>query len=569
MSLLQTMPLVAAVFTQPVDLPTLDGYGSSARHYGEIWNSLFIPPTLPTNQKLHSQDKVEEKPDVLTAPDLPLLSNNIETLSSSSITPSYYQTSEFMAGRVAVGIVLVESNGTVDPSSENWTSEEKQLVLNKTVSALNWWAQREPRAKLSFIYDDHASNPLPTNVEPITRPHSDQGYWIADAMNALGFNNSSYFTQVRNYDNWLRATYQTDWAFTIFVVDSSNDSDNRFSNGYFAYAYLGGPFLVMTYGNDGYGPEYLDAVAAHEIGHIFRALDQYASAYQGCTARSGYLYIENQNSQYGSCASNVESIMRGQIYPFIIKAIDPYAAGQLGWRDSDRDNILDPLDNSLSLNITEFSQTGNEVMAKGGVTLTPFPSPTGINLTINKISKVQYRVKGGEWQEGQPVDGKFDSISEDFNLTATNLPVGLSPFEISAVDSAGNRSESYTTTIAVLDPIDGGLNSDLSIPATTMPADEVPPIEGVAYHMLGKTITKVECRLNDGLWQLAKPLDGAFDSDYEPFTFELGSQGLTPGHYVIDARASDVDGVAEINFASKALEITSSNSHVFLPLIVR
>lgn len=567
---LRTMPLVAVVLTEPVDLTTLDGYGPAARGYGSMWNSLFAPPSIPLDhQMLHSSLGEEEHQDTFIAPDLPLASNGIETSGTSSSTPTYYQTSEFMAGRVAVGLVLVESNGTVDTSKENWTSEEKQLVFNKTISALNWWMQREPRAKLSFVYDDHFSNPLPTGVEPITRPHSDQGYWIADAMKSLGFNSTSYFTQVRNYDNWLRSTYQTDWAFTIFVVDSSSDGDNRFSNGYFAYAYLGGPFLVMTYGNNGYGPEYFDAVAAHEIGHIFRALDQYSSAYQGCTVRSGYLNIENQNSQYGSCASNVDSIMRGQIYPFIAKAIDPYAAGQIGWRDSDGNNILDPLDTNLSLQVTELSQTGDEILAKGAVTISSFPSPTGVSFTINKISKVQYRVGEGEWQMGQPLDGKFDSISEDFELTATDLPTGWSLFEISAIDSMGNVSNSYTETIAVLDPIDGGLNTDLAIPTDTMPAEEAPAIEGVAYHMQGKTITKVECRLNGSPWLLAQPADGAFNSNYERFTFDISSQGLTPGSYLFEARASDTEGDTEINVASKVLTLTAASSKVFLPLLIR
>lgn len=565
---LRTMPLVAEVLTEPVDLTTLDRYGLEARNYGSVWNNLFKQPGLPPEQNLHSLAGVEDKLDALAAPDLPLINNNTTTLTGSSITPGYYQTSEFMAGRVAVGIVLVESNGAIDPSSENWTGEEKQLVFNKTVAALNWWVQLEPKAKLSFIYDDHFSNPLATSVEPITRPQSDQGYWIADAMNELGFTASSYFTQVRNYVNWLRTTYQTDWAFTIFVVDSSNDGDNRFSNGYFAYAYLGGPFLVMTYGNNGYGPEYLDAVAAHEIGHIFKALDQYPSAYQGCSARSGYLFVENQNSQYGSCRSNVDSIMRGQIYPYITKAIDPYAAGQVGWRDSDGDNIFDPLDTSLSLNVTEFSQSDNTVAAKGTAELNPFPSPLGLSVTINKISKIQYRLGAGAWQMSHPVDGNFDSITEDFELTVANLPVGLNQFEISVVDTAGNVSQSYTQTIAILDPIDGGLNTDLSIPVNTVPADQVVTIEGAAYHMEGKPILGVECRLNGGAWQVARPADGAFDSPYERFVFELDTHGIPPGNYLIDARASDVDGIAEINFASKTLEIIA-RAKIFLPLVVR
>lgn len=46
-------------------------------------------------------------------------------------------------------------------------------------------------------------------------------------MGKLGYNRStSYFTQVRDYVNDLRATYQADWAFAILMVDSSNTMRN-------------------------------------------------------------------------------------------------------------------------------------------------------------------------------------------------------------------------------------------------------------------------------------------------------------------------------------------------------
>jgi hypothetical protein len=267
--------------------------------------------------------------------------------------PAITKPASLMAGSVAVGIILVESDGTVDPSTENWTDDEKQRVFSEIVGALHWWAELEPRANLSFVYDDHFTQPLATGVEPISRPYLHQQYWIADTMGALGYGAYSYFSRVRDYNNHLRQIFDTDWAFTIFVVNSFADSDNRFSDGYFAYAYLGGPFMVMTYGNDSYGPSNMDAVAAHEMGHIFLALDQYYNATQPCDRRAGYLDVPNQNSQYGPCASNETSIMRGQIYPFYARSIDSYAAGQLGWRDSDGDNVLDPLD----VNLIEVAET--------------------------------------------------------------------------------------------------------------------------------------------------------------------------------------------------------------------
>ena len=159
--------------------------------------------------------------------------------------------------------------------------------------------------------------------------------------------------------------------------------------------------MVMTSGNNGYGPHNMDAVVAHELGHIFNARDQYSGANQSCTSRSGYLNIENQNSQFkGGCLSNESSIMRGQIFPYSTGAIDPYAAGQVGWRDSDGDDIFDPLDTPLPITIESFTQTENNITATGSIQITPYPSPSRADVTINQLVGVQYRFNAGPWPDG-------------------------------------------------------------------------------------------------------------------------------------------------------------------------
>jgi hypothetical protein len=469
-----------------------------------------------------------------------------------------------MAGSVAVGIVAVESDGSVDPSTEDWTSDEKQHIFGEIVTALNWWAELEPRANLRFVYNDHFSNPLPTGVEPIGRPQHDEQYWIADAMSALGYDAPSYFTRVRDYNNGLRTAYQTDWAFTIFVVDSSADSDNRFSDGYFAYAYLGGPFMVLTYGNNGYGPGSMDAVAAHEMGHIFHALDQYYSAQQPCTRRSGYLDVENQNSQYGSCASDVGSIMRGGTYPYTGASIDPYAAGQIGWRDSDGDDILDPLDTDLPVSIASVSVNGDSVIVSGTAEIVPYPSPGRTSVTINTLTGVQYRFDGGDWQPATADDGTYDGTAQGYHFVASLSP-GLHTMEVAAVDSAGNVSDVFATeTIAILDPVDGGLNTELW-PDAHVSGGEASTIGGVAYDLQGSAIADVQYRVDDGAWQSVSADDGAYDSDYEFFILPIGS--LKAGTYLVQARAVDVDGSVEVNFASQQVTVANVRT-IFLPIVV-
>lgn len=561
------LPAVAAVRTGRVELAEMDPFGPNARRLAGVWNSLISPQTdLIAAAQLDARHP-EQHPDLLIAPDRPA---GGLAIAGSSGRPGYYDTSTFMAGSVAVGIVLLESNGTVEASSEDWTTDEKQLVLNEIVNALNWWTNLKPEAGLTFVYDDHASSPLPTGVEPIRHSSFDYTYgewrWIGDAMNALGYSSYSYFTQVRSYNDALRKTYNTDWAFTIFVVDSSNDADNKFADGYFAYAYLGGPFMVMTSGNNGYGPYNMDAVAAHEMGHIFNALDQYYSAAQSCTKKAGYLQIENQNSQYGGCSSNVTSIMRGQIYPYTTKAIDRYAAGQIGWRDSDGDGIIDPLDVSLPVAIDTFVQNDNAITVTGSAQIVPFPSPTGDSFTINDFSSIQYRLDGKTWQAATITQLDATGLNAKYDFSLVDIGAGMHTLEVAAVDSVGNMSAVVASrNFTVDDAVDGGLNTEL-YPSTGQ------TVPGVAYHSGGRAVIRVEYRVDNGPWQTATAEDGAFDSSNEPFVINLASVAATTEAQSVrlEARAIDETGYVELNTVSEEVQIGGGQQYsVFIPMVVR
>ena len=366
-----------------------------------------------------------------------------------SLAPGYSQTSEFFIGRVAVGIVLPESNGSHDPSTENWTQAERSLVWDKVTAAAEWWAAREPQAHLTFVYDDGTAAPTATGYEPINHPQSDQGLWISEVMSGKGYSGSNYFDQVRQYNSALRQTHQADWAFTIFVVDSSNDADGRFAGGpdsYFAYAYLNGPFTVITYDNASYGAHNMDAVVAHEVGHIFGALDQYQAAAAPCTQPGGYLGVESQNSQLGDCASDVPSIMRGGVSPYRSASIDPYARGQVGWRDADGDGILDPLDTPVTLvgpDQSALSQQENVFAFSGQLQQSSYPYSARSSVLINVFSRVRYRATAGQWVgqwiDVQAADGAFDSLAETFTFTTAPLPGGTVIVEAQVTDSFGNQ----------------------------------------------------------------------------------------------------------------------------------
>ena len=109
----------------------------------------------------------------------------------------------------------------------------------------------------------------------------------------------------------------------------------------------------MTYNNDGYGIQNMDAVVAHEIGHIFYALDEYKSAGIPCSTPLGL--PERRRTPTAStlrqevCGLNVSSIMRGQISPFVAGAMAGSTRAELGWRDSTGTGILDPVNTAVTL----------------------------------------------------------------------------------------------------------------------------------------------------------------------------------------------------------------------------
>ncbi|MEW6097479.1 MAG: T9SS type A sorting domain-containing protein [bacterium] len=354
---------------------------------------------------------------------------------------SFYETSEYMIGKIAVGIILPESNG----GSENWDSAEETNVVNEIMASLDWWANKEPTAYLSFTYELHKK--VATTYEPITLKQPQESLWIKQTIDQVHPNSyTSHLDKVTDYDNYLRDTYQTHWATTIFVVDSSNDSDGKFADGYFAYAYLGGPFIVMTYKNDGYGINNMDAVCAHEMGHIFYALDEYSGSGSSANESSGYLNIVNGNFEVGGII-DVPCIMRGQITPYTQGAVCLYTRQQIGWRDTDGDDKLDIVDTypiSLLQTYIPDPTTDNTPTYNGDVWIDLYPNNNpkghGNNISINSISNVQYRINGGGWQNAVAKDGAFDEPLEGFYFTTPPLSPGTYLFEVQSSNSCGTQS---------------------------------------------------------------------------------------------------------------------------------
>ena len=359
----------------------------------------------------------------------------------------YTNTSLYMIGDVSVSIVLPESNG----GSEDWTSGEIVEVLVGITSGLDWWIDREPNANLNIIYNLEAG--VPTSYEPIEMSSSDKYLWVEEVMNELGYYTATGIPYMVLYDyiNDQRELKGTDWAYVIFVVDSSNDVNGLFADGRFAFAALnpfgGGPYVFMTYDLSDYGVSNMDAVSAHETGHIFGAFDQYS----GCdpSDRSGYMYYENQNCVDGG-ALNEYSIMKDSFVGYYLGAVDYYARGQIGWVDTDGDGILDIVDTEPSLSLGPPAQIESlRYSLSGAAVVNPCPAvnPSYNTVTINTIASVEYRLGDGPWAEATASDGTFDGPEESYEIDATIEGGANHTLECRAVNSEGNYSASLYETL--------------------------------------------------------------------------------------------------------------------------
>ena len=328
----------------------------------------------------------------------------------------------------------------------------------------------------------------------------------------------------------------------------------------------------MTYGNNGYGPHNMDAVAAHETGHIFLALDQYYAARQPCTRTSGYLGVANGNSQYGNCASDEASLMRGQTAPYHQGALDDYARGQIGWRDSDDDGILDPVDTILSVVSMEYTvESGRpDVLTfSGTIRDAPYPSPSRRSTIINTISEVQYRVAGGQWTDADPDDGAFDAHTESINFTTAPLPTGDLDIELRVVDSAGSELIHLVETVSVVSPVDRILDTSLQ-----WTGQQAADSEAAAMTCTGQGssatshIAAVYYRIDNGLWLLAEADDGDFDEAEEWFTISLDQESLDPGLHQVEAYSVDGQGNQDPSPAVESVLLVQHEQRVYLPFVI-
>jgi hypothetical protein len=439
--------LVGAAFVAAASAPVAGAAGASSSSGAPTAGPVVSAPPVLNDLLFH-----EYGPEAL---ELPI---------GLGALPGARETVAFAAGRVACAVVFLESDGSIMTSSEDWSAARKDAVLDKVQSALDWWNDRSPDGSLEVFMPAAGSPGAPrtvkTGYEPIRmsigygwkgRPVTTDAAWRWQAMSSLGFGHDAGDDSPKpetRYAQKVRARNNADWAFVVYVVDSLNDNDGMFADGVVAYtADLFGPYCMLTYDNDGYHFANFDAVLAHEMGHVFGALDEYAPPAPGYPStgnlRSGYLGVLNGNAVVGGNGGAEPCIMlgsNGTLSAFASGDLCRWTRGQTGLRDTDGDTRPDVVDTKPAITTRLESTAANgTVTLRGSVTEKPRKRGRisgGVyfrhDLSILTPHQARYRVDDGDWLPLTAVDGAFGEPSEAWKLTTGALTPGGHKLELQA-----------------------------------------------------------------------------------------------------------------------------------------
>ena len=357
-------------------------------------------------------------------------------------------TSEFLAGAVSVNVVLVESDGSIDSSTENWSVARENDVVARIASGLEWVRLQEPQAELRFVYHvfpGRTDARARTGYEPIRRSADPTGSigedrWVKEVLAKLGYVSGDRFARSRAWASDTRSVDGTDWAVNIFVVDSSADADGAFADGRFAYCWIGGPHLVMTYDNQAWGIDRMDMVLRHELLHAFYAFDEYSGSACSCTEHRGYL--DGANANCVTCnpgAGACVMISNGD-------ALCAATRRQLGWADLDGDGVIDVLGqdpdtflDTMPAGICGTTVLGGWASVVAATNRNTFGGTTHPSISVNRLTGLLFRVDGMPVAQVQMDEMEWGVPQERFRATLPALQPGSHRLDVAALDDFGNR----------------------------------------------------------------------------------------------------------------------------------
>jgi len=255
-----------------------------------------------------------------------------------AVAPALAGNSDSMIGTVAVAFFFIESDGSIDPNTYTWNTTDEQDTYNRAVSGLSFWSSQAPDygVNVTFSISLYSSTEAACRqgYEPILHSSSGDELWINPIMANLGFSAGIHNSRVTAFNTWLKDDAGTDWAYSVFIGYNPSPAPTTFTDGRFAYAYLGGPYTQMLFKNNGWAPEAFGLVLAHETGHIFWACDEYYQPGYGGCSYCGPCFSSGPNPrpavQNGNCqACNLNSV------PCIMRlneqTLCSFTPQQIGW----------------------------------------------------------------------------------------------------------------------------------------------------------------------------------------------------------------------------------------------
>jgi hypothetical protein len=377
----------------------------------------------------------------------------------------WFDTSEFMIGRVAVSILFPESDGSLDPNLYDWTPALRDSVVRSAVRGLGRWSSFAAArgVPLTFAIETHFG--LATKYEPISRTVAEEDNWIQDMLSGyLGYK-SDVITLAYDAANRARSRQGAQWAALLIAVQDDSSPTGTFPDGLFSHARLGGPYFVTPVKNAGValGGATLDSYIEHEMAHIFWALDEHipSNGWWSCVLTTGYLNIPNTNSVVpadGYCGSSVHCVMKGN-YP---DDACLFTQGQIGWADRNGNGKPDLLEtrSAVAPDSDQYRTTAGTPITFRGRALevalanqNPYHYFFGDSISAATVDSVVFSINHGPTQQTLPVDGVFDSGREYFTLTIPPLPIGDYTVEWSAWNSNGLPSaQNVITNLSVRAP---------------------------------------------------------------------------------------------------------------------
>ncbi len=421
-------------------------------------------------------------------------------------------TSEFMVGRVAVGLLFPESDGTVDPNLYDWTPALRDSVIRSTITGLARWSTRAASRGIPLTYVLEVHLGLATRYEPIERTTAGEALWISDVLAPLLGHGGGAADLAYELANAERARLGAEWAMLLFAVQNATDPDGAFPDGYISHARLGGPWIVLPVNNLNSQSARLDYYVEHETAHMFWALDEYPAngAWWACTLTTGYFGYPNTNSQVPSatfCAGingHVQCLMDGN-YPGVVCA---YTEGQIGWADNDQTGTPDLLETRPDVlpDSTRFHALAGTTATTSGIAVeaalpnkNPYRFGAGDSISVATVDSIWMRVDGGSWSPLEAADGRYDAGQERFTGSLTGLLQGNHLVEWLAWNSNGKSGATPASSIleVVPDPTVAGAQVGLWSGSPRLVAGPSPASGSISFSLAARPGAHGQARVFD------------------------------------------------------------------------